>query len=404
MFGNHVGKKLSAYAHGELAPRETALVSEHLSACRKCREAYEEIKLGIRLAETLPSRTAPASLWERLESELAKQQASDEGATSATKRLPTDAAERPPLFPATQTRFFKPRRSSLFGWRRAAASAFALLFAMSAGFVWLYVRSAREAWEVARLAGAPKVGSNAIHETGRLAVGEWLETDANSRASIRVANIGQVEVDPETRIRLVETGATEHRMELARGRMHAVVSAPPRVFFVNTPSAVAADLGCAYTLEVDDRGRSLLRVTAGWVALETRERDSVVPAGAACLTVPGTGPGTPFFEDAPDALLDALSSFDFEGGGSEALNSVLASARPRDTLTLWHLLARAEGDERARVYERLAALSPPPSGVTREGVLRLDPSMLDRWKESLENTWLEETMPALRKAWRNLWK
>jgi hypothetical protein len=199
-----------------------------------------------------------------------------------------------------------------------------------------------------------------------------------------------VEVDPGTRIRLVETRSTEHRLELARGRMHATIYAPPRLFFVDTPSAVAADLGCAYTLEVDDTGRSILHVTAGWVAFETKDRESMVPAGAACLTQPGVGPGTPFFEDASKLFLDSLARFDFAKGGREALDAVITEARPRDTLTLWHLLARVEGDERTRVYERLAALAPPPAGVTREGIMRLDASMLYEWKAQMETTWLAQ--------------
>jgi hypothetical protein len=257
---------------------------------------------------------------------------------------------------------------------------------------------------VSRLKGAPRIDSDAIGATGQLAVGEWLETDSDSRANIKVANIGRVEIDPDTRIRLVETKPLEHRLELARGKMHATIFAPPRIFFVNTPSAVAADLGCAYTLEVDDKGRSLLHVTSGWVALETEERDSVVPAGAACMTEPGRGPGTPFFEDAPESLLVALARFDFENGGHQAVAAILEAARPRDTLTLWHLLSRVEGEERSRVYERLAALTPPPAGVTRDGVLRLDRGMLDLWKEHLEPMWLQESLPAVRKAWRSIWK
>src|SRR5438876_1202274 len=97
-----------------------------------------------------------------------------------------------------------------------------------------------------------------------------------------------------------------------RGRMSARISAPPKLFFVNTPSAVAEDLGCAYTLEVDDAGNSLLRVTLGWVALQLKDRESLVPAGAACATRPGIGPGTPYFEDASELFRTALAKLDFE--------------------------------------------------------------------------------------------
>jgi anti-sigma factor RsiW len=63
LFGNHVGRTLSAYAQGQLAPERAAQVAEHLSLCRKCRVEMQEISFGIRLAENLPIATAPDSVW-----------------------------------------------------------------------------------------------------------------------------------------------------------------------------------------------------------------------------------------------------------------------------------------------------------------------------------------------------
>lgn len=379
MFARHYKKHLSAYAHGELSPEEAARVAAHLERCAACRTEFEEIKLGIRLAESLPSVNAPANLWDGIEAALIKE----------TTRERQRASQLQTLFPSR---------------RRTFAAAFATaLIVLVAGGAWLYLRAQRPGWEVARVEGAPRVASSRIGEHGRLGVGEWLETDAASRAEISVANIGQVEVEPNTRVRLVETRLTEHRLELERGTLHARIWAPPRLFFVNTPSAVAADLGCAYTLEVDDAGRGLLHVTSGYVALETDARESIVPAGAACLTKPGAGPGTPFFEDAPESFVESLARLDFDGDHG-SLDAVLTGARERDTLTLWHLLSRVGADERARVYERLAAFSPPPEGVTREGVVGLDRAMLDAWKVNLEGNWLVESSPAVRRVWRKLWQ
>jgi hypothetical protein len=222
-----------------------------------------------------------------------------------------------------------------------------------------------------------------LTSTGRLEVGEWLETDAASRARIAVGLIGHVEVEPNTRVRLVEAKATDHRLALPRGTIHARISAPPRLFFVETPSALAVDLGCEYTLHVDSTGGSLLQVTAGWVSLEFGGRESIVPAGAACTTRPGFGPGTPFLQDASEKFQIALGKFDFENGDAAALDTVLAEARNMDSITLWHLLFRTSDQERARVYDRLAALVPAPEGVTREGVLRGDPEMIKAWQKHL---------------------
>src|SRR6185295_1910090 len=84
----------------------------------------------------------------------------------------------------------------------------------------------------------------------------------------------------------------------------------------------------------------------------------------------------------------ALAKFDFEPAAHDReLPTILNEARPRDAFTVWHLLFRIDGLQREQVYERLAVLSPPPAGVTREGVLRLDQEMLDIWKGNLENSW-----------------
>lgn len=364
MFSRHVTNDISAYCHGELSSEESKQFAEHIIACARCRAKFEEVKLGIKLAEQLPQLSAPDYLWRDLESLLEKQTATS---------------------------------SVSWSWQLKAAAAIVLL--LFAGLTALLVYKSRSpargpviastekpSWYVKRLDGAPRIGSEQIANNGQLAVGEWLETDGSSRAQIAVGSIGNVEIDANTRVRLLQTEPTEHRLELARGKMSARIWAPPRLFFVDTPSAVAADLGCAYTLEVDDHGGSLLRVTSGWVALELKDRESMVPAGAACETEPGIGPGTPYFEDASKAFRDALRKIDFDHDAS-ALKLLLDQARPRDTLTLWHLLARVNGEDRVRVYEKMAAFVPPPPGVTREGILRLDQQMLDTWKNELEPTW-----------------
>lgn len=267
------------------------------------------------------------------------------------------------------------------------------------GVAWLVVRMGRPAWEVATLQGTPRVGSDTINDTGRLTVGQWLVTDGASRARISVGEIGQVHVEPNSRVRLLQAKVTEHRLALERGALQATIWAPPRLFFVNTPSAVATDLGCAYTLHVDRTGSGLLHVMYGWVAFELNGRESFVPQGALCATRPGIGPGTPYFEDAPKPFEVKLAALDFGALGpqdrAEALRLVLTEARVRDAFTLWHLLSRVEGDERVSVYDRLAELVPPPSDVTREGVLRSDKPMLGLWWDQLG---LKDT------SWWRMWK
>jgi hypothetical protein len=242
-------------------------------------------------------------------------------------------------------------------------------------------------YAVVRLDGTPRVGNQHItNGGGELGVGQVIETDAASRAEIRVGLIGEVELEPNSRMRLLRARTTEHRLALDRGTMHARIWAPPRLFFVETPSALAIDLGCEYTLNVEDSGAGLLRVDSGWVQLEFGGREAVVPAGAAAATRPGFGPGTPYWWEASPELISALALVDFGTAEQrlEALPRVLGAARDDDAITLLTLLNRLDATGRTQVYDRLAQLLPPPKGVTREGVVAGDQRMIDRWWELLD--------------------
>ena len=123
---------------------------------------------------------------------------------------------------------------------RWVAAAAVLVLAVAGVLV---LRRPDRAWQVASLEGSPKIAGAKIGETGRMKVGQWLETDSASRAKITVGTIGVVEVGRDTRIGLLDAGRAEHRMSLARGSIRASIWAPPRQFFVNTPAATAVDLG-----------------------------------------------------------------------------------------------------------------------------------------------------------------
>jgi len=268
----------------------------------------------------------------------------------AVGRLPKSIEPPRDLWPRIEARL---RRSRRWYWVALAAAAVIAL---------VIVRTRSDAWNVTWLAGAGP---------GTLRVGQWIETDASSRALIEVGRIGQVEVRPGTRIRLVVARADEHRLALARGAIEAKVDTIPRLFFVETPVGTAIDLGCAYMLEMDSLGNGLLHVTAGEVEFQSSAYAARVPMGALVLTRAGVGPGIPYVEDAPEALRRALDASDVRG--------VLAAARPDDAISLWHVLQRVDSGARGAVYDRLRALVPPPPGVSRGAALALDAPTLDAY-------------------------
>ena len=207
----------------------------------------------------------------------------------------------------------------------------------------------------------------------------WIETGASTGTTLQIADIGSVNVGPNTRLRILSNRPDQHRLSLAHGFIHAKISAPPRIFSVDTKSGTAVDLGCEYAMEMDEDGHGDLHVLAGWVEFEWKGRESLVPAGALCRIRPVRGPDPPYFEDASPEFGRAVQK--------EDLDSMIREARVRDTLTLWHLLPRVPAGDRARVYDRIAALTPLPAGISKERVLALDPNALNQLKEELAWKW-----------------
>jgi hypothetical protein len=244
-------------------------------------------------------------------------------------------------------------------------------------------------WPVRVLAGQPLIGGAPLVRESQLGVGQVLLTNSVSSAEVRVARIGILRVAPNTELELVATRAHGHRIALKRGKISARIWAPPWSLSMETPSAMAFDLGCAFTLEVAPDGSGSVKVSSGWVQLESESSrfQSLVPAGAQASTRIGFPPGSPYFDDAAPEFQLALQNLNFGNldpvAYQAALRILLAHARTRDALTLFNLLARSDPEQRGLIFDRAAQLVPPPAGITRDGVISGNILMLDEWWRSL---------------------
>src|SRR5262245_40279983 len=133
------------------------------------------------------------------------------------------AATNPPNFPVINAAVRE--RRSPFAWkmpRLAAASVLSLALAATAGLLLLPSSPIYRGpgWDVARLEGAPNVGRFSLTadvKKAQLRVGDLLITDNSSRASVAVAEIGELSVDPGSRLRLLESGSNRKRIAVEFG-------------------------------------------------------------------------------------------------------------------------------------------------------------------------------------------
>jgi hypothetical protein len=259
----------------------------------------------------------------------------------------------------------------------------AVAFFIRGRFEWLPGKP----WQVSALRGAPRLAGKTISGDDKLAVGQTIETDATSRVRVHVAELGVVDIEPDSRVRLIATHEKRHRMRLEYGTISAHMWAPPFSLAVETSSAVLFDLGCAFTLHVEKGGRGIVYVTSGWVEFETPSRNIVIPAGAQAVALPLIGPGTPYYSDATTTFKAAVTDFDTHPGDeavrTNALRSILETARSRDAVTLLTLLNQVSPLERRMIVDRLDRLVPLPAGYTRDEVVALQTDALNAYWHAL---------------------
>jgi hypothetical protein len=299
---------------------------------------------------------------------------------ASLERLLSPLAHRPRPLAALPP----PRRRRRVRWIVAAAVAFVVLTAVP--YAIRFERRGRGTSPVPPEATLVVAGDDLLD-------GEWVRATEGAR-EVSLGDVGRLRLAAGTHLRLDRLGEDVTRFFLRRGEVEASISAAarPRFFQVDTSAARCVDLGCRYTLAVDDEGVARVRVTTGQVSFETEDREVYVPAGAACVARPGSGPGTPCFEDAPAGLLAAAVAFDAapreDAAARRALaDRVLASVESRrDALVAWHLLQDRDDEVALRAARSLAskfgdAEDPPP----REG----RPTAEDReaWRERLSSDW-----------------
>lgn len=263
----------------------------------------------------------------------------------------------------------------------------AMLSAIALGGRYWYVQRlqwpAGQGWETWLVAGQAEVDGLRLSDSAALAPGSVIETATNGVARIQVARIGEVVLGHDSQLRLVQTRAGLHRVQLDRGTLWARIWAPPGSFGVGVPAGDAYDLGCEFLISTDAAGNGLLRVQSGWVQFEEAGVEVLVPQGAqADLHAHGL-PGTPYASDAAPEFVAALRQIDARDGldVGDAERRLLAATRREDAITLVSLLARYPALRAGPVFDRAAQML--PAGVTREELAARGTHALDPWWRAL---------------------
>lgn len=256
-----------------------------------------------------------------------------------------------------------------------------ILSALALGIIFafiIYDYSPGTYWSVEKIAGFPQIESRVIAGNGIIKSGEKLITNSESRARLKIGNLGEIDIDPLSEVQFIETESAEHKLIISRGQITVRTWDAPKLFSIITPSASIKDFKAEYTINVGAELSTKVKVNSGYVLLENKDRKSLLTAGSTCLSKMPKGPGTPYSSSASDQFIGLLNIIDFEKGELDKLDALLSESRKEDFISLFHLLRQQDSIAREKIFDRLSFLFEIPRRITREEIVNGDKDLMAR--------------------------
>lgn len=369
---------LNDYSKGILLNEVRAEIHEHLNNCISCAKVFDEIIISKESGKKKINVNPREESWERIKKVGEKTRSTKK---IISRRFPSDStlsSETENLKNNFLVKANEIENNKLFN---IAAIISAIALGIILAFM-IFNNSPASFWSVEKISGYPVIETKVLTGQGIIKIGEKLYTDSESRARLKVGVIGEIDIEPESEIKIIETKTSEYRLVLSKGKISARMWSAPKLFSIKTPSAVVKDLGCMYYLSVNNESSTLLQVKSGWVLMENKNAKSLLTTGASCYSEKSKGLGTPFSNDASNLFKESLHKLDFENGGKTDLEKVLSESRIADLISLFHLLKRLDQESRGIIYDRISYLFKMPQRITRDGIISGNKDMIARlWVE-----------------------
>ena len=361
---------LSDYSRGLLLDEIRLEIHEHLNSCNNCAKLYDELI-------TLRSKSGLKSRINESQPKVKVKIHKNVRAYKTSHIIFPTASSSNPDNEFSQSSFLiknNVENQKLFILTGIiSALAFGVIFA----FIY-FDNSPRIFGTIKKISGFPVINSKIVTDNSILKIGENLTTDSESRARLVLASIGEIDVEPQTEIKIIETESSEYQLVLSKGKISVRTWEAPKLFSIETPSSSIKDFGSVYYLSVDEKSQTKLQVKSGWVLMETKNNNSLCNEESMCYADQTDGAGIPFSINASDTFQKALYKLNFEKGGEEELTAVLSESRKDDLISLFYLLIRSKQAVREKILDRITQLHILPHRITRQEILSGDREILAR--------------------------
>ncbi|MBP9095922.1 MAG: FecR domain-containing protein [Ignavibacteria bacterium] len=355
---SHVQEYFDDFYNNELDYNTKDLIQNHLIDCKDCASEYSAfILLKQRAASLKKEITPPKQIFENIEKEINQgkgRMSNDIKITPLSNNILTiDFQEDKKEFTSSRQTSFMAKN---WYWFASAAVVLLIVSVALISYSSKNVFSVEEMsnWKLISLKGGAFV--NGV-KSDKVNIGDWIQTDSVSSVVLKIANVGDVSIEPNTKVRFIQSDGNISRIEVLYGTVNASTSQADK-FVLQASNMRVQDKGGSYSFKVDDKGNGVIYVNNGVANVESGNKSAVVTDGKFCLYKPEYGIGVPFRKDAKPEFQDALFQYDFNNGGAPSIYYAMANAGPEDYASLVNLIPRVDNQTKYLVLNKLGKLAP----------------------------------------------
>ncbi len=251
--------------------------------------------------------------------------------------------------------------------------------------VFLYLLPDTAQWTIVNKSGTPQLNDKIITRTRDINIGDIIQTNDTSKATIEMPDVGTIEILESTTI---ERLGGSYSAKLVSGKIIVNTDGAKEFLHIEISQSIINEfnLGSKYILQTDGSGNSTIELIDGWLQLISGETEFIFPGEYNLKILKGAGAGLPFHTSSTSGFINLLEEYIFGRKSDKYLNMIIESSSAKDGITLWNLFRIVKHGQRQVVYDKLYELFPHPDEINKEDILTLDEDMLYVWLEEIE--WL----------------
>lgn len=381
-----------------------AEIDEHIRKCPHCFEEYKKLrKLFNKLKDLQLSIDPPAAIIDEINKNLHSKAAKEkepnetESEIDRLKRINKEKLRQEQLLKTSRLEARKNLLNDKKGYstiyyntskvqkrNKSLIYFFSfIILAMGIGYGYYQYQRDNSPWKIKPEAGTYLLNDIESKST-KLEQNSSLKTENDSRVIINVPHTGTIRVEPNSSIQLLTAKSGNNVISFKSGSLKIVTNSDLPDFKIKFTNFDLIDYGASYTVSFDPLNNIDLVVEFGYVGIRKADSEIFINENYSCKIINREIVSTPFRTDASSEFIDLVLSYEKTDNTTELLDKITSKAREEDALTLLELLKKVSAVDRQILFQSISNFFPPPIGVTRNGIMRLDPDMLQMWWEEIE--------------------